>query len=110
MLYPGVIGSVPFATIFQKLVPRITLVNMPFAIPHWPSLRLGLPKAGLAWEGIDCDIVAANTLFTKQLLLLCRATAAEIADYRRNAPCWERDRYGIVFARRQLRASQISVL
>ena len=48
-------------------MPRVALVNMPFASPRWPSLGLGLLKAGLARQGIACDVVYLNLDFAEQI-------------------------------------------
>ena len=48
-------------------MPRVALVHMPFANPRWPSLGLGLLKAGLARQGIACDVVYLNLDFAEQI-------------------------------------------
>ena len=48
-------------------MPRVALVNMPFANPRWPSLGLGLLKAGLARQGIACDVMYLNLDFAEQI-------------------------------------------
>ena len=39
---------------------RVLLVNMPFSSLRWPALGLSLLKAGLAREGIACEIAYLN--------------------------------------------------
>ncbi len=48
-------------------MPRVALVNMPFASPRWPNLALGLLKAVLAGQGIACDVVYLNLDFAEQI-------------------------------------------
>jgi ribosomal peptide maturation radical SAM protein 1 len=48
-------------------MPRVALVNMPFASPRWPNLGLGLLKAALARRGIACDVVYLNLDFAEQI-------------------------------------------
>ena len=48
-------------------MPRVALVNMPFASPRWPNLALGLLKAVLARQGVACDVVYLNLDFAEQI-------------------------------------------
>lgn len=44
---------------------HVLLVHMPFANLRWPSLALGLLKAGLQREGIACDVAYLNFDFAE---------------------------------------------
>jgi len=46
---------------------RVLLINMPFHACHYPSIGLSLLKAGLAREGIPCDISYLNLAFAEYL-------------------------------------------
>jgi ribosomal peptide maturation radical SAM protein 1 len=48
-------------------LPRVLLVNMPFAAISTPSLALGLLKAELARAGVACDVLYLNVLFAQMV-------------------------------------------
>ena len=73
-------------------MPRVALVNMPFASPRWPNLALGLLKAALARQGVACDVVYLNLDFAEQIGL---------EDY-----LWLADSFGFVLGGERLFAKQ----
>jgi ribosomal peptide maturation radical SAM protein 1 len=69
-------------------MPRVLIVNMPFSNLRWPNLGPSLLKAGLARQGIACDIAYLNFDFAERVGL---------DDY-----CWLADDFAFVLGGERL--------